>query len=123
MVYLFKQYILFLIYLGDISLLNIVDGPQSVEGDKNRTNPSDITHKKDRSTPQLSSINTYRQQSTSATNDNNDLPLYTKTKKHVSHFVRDEKMRTDDIILQSNQQGYFHKLMNCFRRTNIDRSR
>jgi hypothetical protein len=108
--------------------MNVVEGSRTVKGEKNTANPSDVNHKKDTSTPQFSSINTYRQQSTSATSDNENSSLFLKIKKHSSQSVRHGKRKlssreTDRKLLQSNSQGYFHKLMNCFRRTNIDRSR
>lgn len=116
------------IHLDELSVLNIVQGSQSMEGEKRTATPSEISYKKDTSTPQFSSINTYRQQSTSATNDNDNLSLLVTTKKHSSRSIKDRKRKlytreTDSKPFQSNSQGYFHKLMNCFRRTNIDRSR
>ena len=109
---------MFSVHSDDLSILNMVEGEQT----------SQISYKTDASTPQFSPINTYRQQSTSATNDNDNLPLFIKTKKHSFRSMSDRKRKlytreTDRQPLRSNSQGYFHKLMNCFRRMNIDRSR
>ena len=48
MVNLSKRHILsiFSIHLDNISPLNVIDGPQSAEGEKNMINPSDINNKK-----------------------------------------------------------------------------
>jgi hypothetical protein len=118
----------FCIHLDDLSGLNMVERSQSAEDEKRTAIPSEISYKKDTSTPQFSSINTYRQQSTSATSTNDNLSLLVKTKKYSSQSVKDRKRKlytreTDSKPFQSNSQGYFHKLMNCFRRTNIDRSK
>jgi hypothetical protein len=116
------------IHSDNLSVLKMADGLQSAEDEKTPATPSQISYKQDTSTPQFSPINTYRQQSTSATNDNDNLPLFIKTKKRSFRSMSDRKRKlytqeTDRQSLQSNSQGYFHKLMNCFRRTNIDRSR
>jgi len=127
MVNLSKEYIslIFSIHLDNISLLNVIEGPQSAEGEKNIINPLD-NNKKDLSTPHFSSINTYRQRSTSATSDSDDLPLFPKTKKHSSRSMSRKKRKfysqeITSIPLQSNKQGYFNKFMHCFRRMPVNR--
>ena len=109
--------------LGDMSLFNTIEE----EVDRSIHSPI-IDQREKRSTPQVSSINTYRQQSTSATYDNNHSQLSAKIKRHSFPSMGEKKRKfhayeTDYLSLHGNQQGYFHKFLNCFRRPNIDRSR
>lgn len=115
--------------LGDMSMVNTIEDSQSVEGlARSRHSPS-IERTKERSTPQVSTINTYRQQSTSATYENDHAELLAKVKRHSFPSMEDQQRRkfyiheADDLSLQANHKGYLHKFISCFRRSNVDRSR
>jgi hypothetical protein len=103
--------------------MHIIEGPQSAEGEENTIHSSIINHQKDISTPHFSPINTYRQQSTSATSNSDDSPVFPQTKKHSSRSMTNKKRMfyNQETSIQANQQGYFKKLMNCFRRKIVNR--
>jgi hypothetical protein len=116
----------FSIHLDHISLIHVIEEPQSAEGEENTIHSSILNHHKDTSTPHFSPINTYRQQSTSATSNSGDSPLFPKTKKHSSRSITHKNrvfynQETSPIGIQANQQGYFKKFMNCFRRKIVNR--
>jgi hypothetical protein len=113
----------FSIHLDHISLIHIIEGPQSAEDEENTIHSSIRDHQKDTSTPHFSPINTYRQQSTSATSNSDDSPVFPQTKKHSSRSMTNKKRMfyNQETSIQANQQGYFKKLMNCFRRKIVNR--
>lgn len=109
-------------------MVNTIEDSQSVEGLERSIHSQIIERSKERSSPQVSTINTYHQQSTSANYDNNHAELIANMKRHSFPSMGDKRRKlyrheADDLSLQANHQGYFHKFMNCFRRPNIDRSR
>jgi hypothetical protein len=81
----------FSIHLDHISLIHIIEGPQSAEDEENTIHSSIRDHQKDTSTPHFSPINTYRQQSTSATSNSDDSPVFPQTKKHSSRSMTNKK--------------------------------
>jgi hypothetical protein len=66
---------IFSIHLDNLSLLNVIEGPQSAEGVKRSINASDST-KKYIPTSNLSPKNTHQQRSTSATSVTEDSSLF-----------------------------------------------
>jgi len=96
---------MFLIHLDNISSLNVIEGPQSAEGEEKPLNTSHH-NKKYMSTPQFSPIDIHRQRSTSLTKEKKD------------KFYR---QKPTTIPLQLDKQGYLNKFMNCFRRTIVNR--
>jgi hypothetical protein len=106
--------------------VNVIEEPQSTEGEKSTINTLDNTNKKNVSTSKFPLINTYRQRSTSATSNSDNSALFPKSKKHSFRSMTRQKMKfysrkTTSRPLQSNKQGYFNKFMNCFRRLNVNR--
>lgn len=111
-----------------MSLFNTIEESHSVADETRSIHSSMIDQRKERSSPQVSSINTYRQQSTSATYGSSHSQLPAKIKRHSFPSMGEKRRKfytyeTDDLSLHGNQQGYFHKFINCFRRPNVDRSR
>ncbi|CAF1248665.1 unnamed protein product [Rotaria sordida] len=114
----------------NISLLNVIEGPKSTEGE-NKTINMLYNNKKYISTPNCVPINTERHQSTSAISVSNDSPLFLKAKKQKTNkqlsqsITRKERKRCSqqvtDSPLQSNKQGYFNKFTSCFRRSIVNR--
>ncbi|CAF3554435.1 unnamed protein product [Rotaria sordida] len=117
-------------HVNNISLLNVIEGPKSTEGENKTINILD-NNKKYISTPNCIPINTERHQSTSAISVSNDSPLFLKAKKQKTNkqlsqsITRKERKRCSqqvtDSPLQSNKQGYFNKFTSCFRRSIVNR--
>ncbi|UJR28196.1 hypothetical protein I4U23_009447 [Adineta vaga] len=99
--------------------LKVIEGPKSEEGEKKILNISN-NDENSLSKPYLLSINTQKQQSTSATCESNaSLSLVQFLQQKQDNL---NNYKTMNASSQLQKRGYLKKFMNCLRRTMINRT-